>query len=72
MRKLCCTVQDQLIEPCVPLRDEAAAFDRGHHLARGAQLAGDFHRRRPRDRLDRAIEADLEKDIALDRVVHEG
>ena len=53
------------------MRDEAATLDRRHDLARGAQFARDLHGRGLRHRFDRTVEADLEVDVPLDRVVHQ-
>ena len=69
MRKLGRAMQDQLALPALPQRDEAAALDRRHDLARGAKLARDLHRRGLGRGFDRAVEADLEEDVSLDRVV---
>ena len=71
VRELGGAVQDELAEPCIPLRDEAATFDRRHDLPRGPQLACDLDRRRLRGCLDRAVETCFKKDVALDGLMHE-
>ena len=71
VRKLGGAVQRQLIEPRLPLRDEAAALDRRHHVTCGAHLARDLHRRVLGSRLDRTVKAGLDRDVALDVVVHQ-
>ena len=64
-------VQDQLAEPGVPLRHEAAALDRRHDLARGPEFPRDLHRRGLGCCFDRAIEAHFEIDVPFDSVVHQ-
>src|SRR6516164_3460318 len=70
VRKLGCAVQHKLTKPRVPLGDEAAALDRRHHLARGAQLSRHLDRCGARHSLHVTIVADLDEEVAPDRVVH--
>ncbi len=69
VRKLGGAVQRQLALSCLPHGNEAAAFDRRHDMARGAELACHLHRRGPGGGLHRTVETDFEKHVSLDGVV---
>ena len=64
-------MEDELIEPRIPLRDESPALDRRHHLSRRADLPRHLDRRGFRHGLDIAVETHLDIDVPFDRIVHQ-
>ena len=64
-------VHDQLAEPRVPLRDHAAALERAHDLARGAQLARHRDGGLGLDGLEVDVDVGGEEEVVAPVLVHQ-
>ena len=64
-------VHDQLAQPRVPLRDHAAALERAHDLARGAQLARHRDGGLGLDGLEVHVDGAGEKEVVAPVLVHQ-
>ena len=70
MGELRCAMEHKLAIAGVPLSDEAAALDRRHDLARGAQRARHLDVGGGGSLFDVPVKSGLEEGVALDGVVH--
>ena len=64
-------MDDELLEPAVPMRDHPPALERRHALARRAELARELDGSRPCGRFDVALDSGLEKDVVAPGLVKE-
>ena len=64
-------VDDELAQPRVPLRDHAAALERAHDLARGAQLARDGDGGLGLDGLEVHVDVGGEEEVVAPVLVHQ-